>query len=196
MKIHAKTPNPAPAQGVLQRSCGGTCSGGPAACTDCQKKKPMQRSATGTAAPATMPPVVHDVLHSAGEPLDASTRAQLEPRFSTVLARTSPSPLRVATNALTVGASNTPFESEADSFADAISRATPAHDARFDLGDVRIHTDARAAEAARAVQARAWTVGNHIAFDSGAYAPQTAAGRRLLAHELTHVVQQTKEESS
>lgn len=190
MKIHAKTP----AQGVLQRSCGGTCSGGPAACTDCQKKKPIQRSATG-AAPSTIPSAVHDVLHSAGEPLDASTRAQLEPRFGVVFERASPSPLHVASSALTVGASNTPFETEADHVANEVAHATPAHEKRFDLGDVRIHTDARAAEAARAVQARAWTVGNHIAFDRGAYAPHTAAGQRLLAHELTHVVQQTKDES-
>ncbi|HKH50004.1 MAG TPA: DUF4157 domain-containing protein [Thermoanaerobaculia bacterium] len=54
-----------------------------------------------------------------------------------------------------------------------------------DFGHVRVHTDARAAESARAVSARAYTVGNHIAF-----APGAAAGGRLLAHELTHVLQQ------
>jgi hypothetical protein len=56
--------------------------------------------------------------------------------------------------------------------------------------DVRVHTDARAAESARAVSANAYTVGAHIAFDSGHYATGSADGRRLIAHELTHVVQQ------
>jgi Domain of unknown function (DUF4157)/OmpA family len=59
-----------------------------------------------------------------------------------------------------------------------------------DFGDVRIHSDARAAESARAVGALAYTVDNKIAFDSGRYAPHTQQGRKLLAHELTHVVQQ------
>lgn len=60
----------------------------------------------------------------------------------------------------------------------------------FDFGKVRIHTDARAAASAKALGARAYTVGNNIVFASGRFAPQTTAGRRLLAHELTHVVQQ------
>jgi Domain of unknown function (DUF4157)/OmpA family len=59
-----------------------------------------------------------------------------------------------------------------------------------DFGDVRIHSDARAAESARAVGALAYTVDNKIAFDNGRYAPHTQQGRKLLAHELTHVVQQ------
>jgi hypothetical protein len=59
-----------------------------------------------------------------------------------------------------------------------------------DFGDVRVHSDARAAESARAVGALAYTVDNKIAFDSGRYAPHTQQGRKLLAHELTHVVQQ------
>lgn len=59
-----------------------------------------------------------------------------------------------------------------------------------DFSGVRVHTDARAHESARAVNALAYTVGSRIAFGAGQYAPQTDAGRRLLAHELTHVVQQ------
>lgn len=59
-----------------------------------------------------------------------------------------------------------------------------------DFSRVRIHTDARAAESARAVHALAYTVGQDIVFERGQYAPGTAAGQRLLAHELTHVVQQ------
>jgi hypothetical protein len=59
-----------------------------------------------------------------------------------------------------------------------------------DFSKVRVHTDARAAEAAASVDARAFTSGRSVAFGPGEYAPQTAAGRRLLAHELAHVVQQ------
>jgi hypothetical protein len=66
-------------------------------------------------------------------------------------------------------------------------------EARFgrDFSQVRVHTDVKAAESARAVNALAYTVGSHIAFSSGRYSPDGATGRQLLAHELTHVVQQT-----
>ncbi|MNK65718.1 hypothetical protein D3C87_850170 [compost metagenome] len=60
-----------------------------------------------------------------------------------------------------------------------------------DFGNVRVHSDARAVEAAKSVQARAYTVGHHVVLGAGEYAPGTAAGRVLLAHELAHVVQQS-----
>jgi hypothetical protein len=59
-----------------------------------------------------------------------------------------------------------------------------------DFSRVRIHLDARAIESARAVNAQAYTVGEHLVFDAGRYSPVTEAGQRLLAHELAHVVQQ------
>lgn len=59
-----------------------------------------------------------------------------------------------------------------------------------DFRQVRVHTDAKAAESARAVNALAYTVGQNVVFGAGRYAPDTRAGRRLLAHELTHVLQQ------
>lgn len=59
-----------------------------------------------------------------------------------------------------------------------------------DFSHVRIHTDQRAAESARAIDALAYSAGHHIAFAEGAYRPTTSEGRRLLAHELAHVVQQ------
>ena len=61
----------------------------------------------------------------------------------------------------------------------------------YDFSGVRIHTDAKAAQSARAVDAKAYTVGKHIALGENQYAPQTNEGRKLLAHELTHVVHQT-----
>lgn len=59
-----------------------------------------------------------------------------------------------------------------------------------DFSRVRIHTDAQAAASARAVNAAAYTVGQHVTFGEGRYAPRSEAGRRLLAHELAHTIQQ------
>lgn len=60
-----------------------------------------------------------------------------------------------------------------------------------DFSRVRLHTDDAAARAAEGVQARAFTVGQDVVFGRNEYAPGTAEGRRLIAHELTHVVQQS-----
>lgn len=101
-------------------------------------------------------------------------------------------------------------EPEADSHSNARSPAAPAtpvlssvgrplddatrsfFTARFghDFSHVRIHADSAAADSARAVNAVAYTLGRDIVFDAGRYDPASFAGRRLLAHELTHVVQQ------
>jgi len=59
-----------------------------------------------------------------------------------------------------------------------------------DFSDVRVHTGGRADRLARSVDARAFTTGRDVVFRSGEYSPGTESGRRLLAHELTHVVQQ------
>jgi Domain of unknown function (DUF4157) len=60
----------------------------------------------------------------------------------------------------------------------------------YDFSAVRIHTDARAAESAEAVGALAYTVGQDVVFGHGQYIPGTQVGRKLLAHELAHTVQQ------
>ncbi len=59
-----------------------------------------------------------------------------------------------------------------------------------DFSTVRLHTGDRSAALSRALQARAFTSGNHIVFGPDEYAPDTLDGRRLIAHELTHVLQQ------
>ncbi len=59
-----------------------------------------------------------------------------------------------------------------------------------EFSKVRVHTDRRAVESAAAIHADAYTVGRHIVFGASQYAPATTAGRRLIAHELTHAVQQ------
>jgi hypothetical protein len=64
-----------------------------------------------------------------------------------------------------------------------------------DFGNVRVHTDSRAASAAEAVNARAFTIGQDIVFGSGEYKPSADKGQRLMAHELAHTVQQTAQET-
>jgi hypothetical protein len=75
-----------------------------------------------------------------------------------------------------------PLDQEARSF----------YEPRFgrDFSRVRVHTDSSASESARAIDAAAYTLGNQIVFGANRYQPHTSDGRRLLAHELTHVVQQ------
>lgn len=73
-----------------------------------------------------------------------------------------------------------------------LDRATRAFfEPRFghDFGFVRVHADQEAAASANAVNALAYTVGNHIAFAAGHYSPMTKPGQRLIAHELSHVLQ-------
>ena len=73
---------------------------------------------------------------------------------------------------------------------DADSLAWANQHFQRDMSGVRIHDDDRAAASARSVGAVAYTAGRDIVFDRGQYAPATEWGRRLLAHELTHVIQQ------
>jgi hypothetical protein len=65
-----------------------------------------------------------------------------------------------------------------------------------DLSGVRVHSDGAAARAARQINARAYTLGHSIAFASGEYAPASQEGRRLIAHELAHVAQQSGGDST
>jgi hypothetical protein len=97
---------------------------------------------------------------------------------------------------LSVGKTDTPLEREADQVAEKVTKITVPEQSKsaktFDFGQVRLHTDTEAARSARSVNALAYTVGNHIVFANG----QPSLGsdnQRILAHELTHVVQQTNE---
>ena len=73
---------------------------------------------------------------------------------------------------------------------DAGTRASMESRFGRSFADVRVHTDSHAAASARAIDAAAYTSGTHVVFGAGRFEPQTLAGRRLLAHELAHVVQQ------
>jgi Domain of unknown function (DUF4157) len=107
---------------------------------------------------------------------------------------------------LTIGTPGDAFEQEADRVAappivhdvlrspgqplDTATRAFMEPRFGHDFSKVRVHSDARAAEAASVLSARAYTVGDNVVFGPGRYAPATKLGHRLMAHELTHVVQQ------
>ena len=172
--------------GVLQRQCAGcgnhTVAGGE--CKECNRNAPG---------------IVHEVLNSPGQQLNVSTRTFMEQRFShdfSGIPAMSKAPATAASG-LTVGAHDDPSEREADQVAERIgSESRPVRDypqtapTRPDFSQVRVHTGPKAAESARALGARAYTVSNAVVFGEGQYAPETSAGRRLLAHELTHVMQQ------
>ncbi|HEX8116015.1 MAG TPA: DUF4157 domain-containing protein, partial [Pyrinomonadaceae bacterium] len=136
-----------PRRDLLQRKCAcGGSAGLSGACEECGKKQSViSQGANGPAAPASVPPAVHEVLGTAGRPLDTPTRTFMESKLG------------------------------------------------HDFSRVRVHTDARAAESARAVNALAYTVGRDVVFAAGRYAPGTREGRKLLAHELAHTVQQGRD---
>jgi hypothetical protein len=105
-------------------------------------------------------------------------------------------PLETTNAKFTLTATRDVCEQEADQVAGAVMRQQESTASAFaphpqtDFSQVRIHTDGKAAESARAVNALAYTVGSDIVFGAGRYAPATDEGRRLIAHELTHVGQQ------
>ncbi len=138
---------------------------------------------------------MHEVLSSPGKPLDAGTRRFMESRFPQDFTRVQAhgsAPQRAA-QGLEVGEADDTFEQEADRVAARVMKSEPqdaAAGAKMDFSRVRIHTGAKAAESAQKVNALAYTVGNDVVFGAGQYAPETSSGRALLAHELTHVLQQ------
>ena len=136
--------------GLLQRKCAcGNSSGLTGKCSECQKKKlSLQRRAVNNQGESSeVPPIVHEVLRSPGQPLDPGTRTFMESRFG------------------------------------------------HDFSQVRVHTDGKAAKSAKAVNALAYTIGKDVVFGSDRYSLKNVEGKRLLAHELTHVVQQQNSQS-
>jgi hypothetical protein len=156
----------------------------------------LQRRAVNQSSLPAAPQIVHEALRSPGQRLDPAVRSFMEPRFghdfSRVQLRTNGSPM--ASTGLKINPARDRFEQEADQVAENVTRL-PERDARqpamrHDFSQVRVHTGAKAAKSARAVNALAYTVGRDVVFGAGQYEPETRAGRELLAHELAHVVQQ------
>ncbi len=180
--------------GVLQRACAcGQHAQGE--CEECRKKRelPLQRAAVDSTAVNDVPSIVYEVLHSPGQPLAATTRSFMEPRFGHDFSRVPMNANGSAPARLTIGAPQDEFEQEAEKTArQVMSQSATTADTKRDFSQVRIHTDGKAAESARAVNALAYTVGNDIVFGASQYRPESAAGQHLLAHELTHVAQQNQ----
>ena len=151
-----------------------------------------------------VPSIVHDVLRSTGLPLDPATCAFMEPHFGHHFSGMHTSGHHIAQSGMAVSRPGDPYEQEADRAAEQITQMLeertsedvaldrrPRQEGRADcdFSRVRVHTDAPAAQAAQALNAAAFTVGQHIVFGANQYEPSTIAGRSLLAHELTHTVQ-------
>ena len=176
---------------VLQRKCACGGSAGPEGeCEECrQNAMSLQRRAGGGgSAPAAVPPIVHNVLRSPGQPLDTATRAFMEPRFGHDFRRIRVHPEPGPATRIVPASDGS--EMEAERLSDSIVRGKAASTA-FDFSRIRIHADSAAGDSARAIDSLAYTAGHHIVFGPGQYRPDTADGRRLLAHELVHTVQQT-----
>ncbi len=148
-----------------QCACGGTC----AAC----KPDHIQRKAlSGLGHDASSLPV--------SQPHDPAERAA--DRMADAALRTTPADRASVRPATARGSGGSPLSDELRAY----------FEPRFghELGAVRVHTDGRAIHAARALHAEAFAIGGDIHFGEGAFAPGSERGRRLIAHELAHVVQQ------
>lgn len=188
--VLARRPSPGPpSSGLLHRKCAcGGAAGLAGACPECERKRLRRKAAHrgADAAPAPwVPPVVHDALRSPGQSLDPATRGFFESRAwpGTLSQGAGPSA------ELSVAPHDGPLEREAEEAAERTTRAEPAAGPSYDFSRVRVHADATAARSARAVDALAYAVGDHVVFGAGQYSPGTAVGRSLLAHELAHTIQ-------
>jgi len=197
-----------PIRRVLQSKCACGQHTGGGECEGCKKKNQsspagygtLQRRAVNTAPASPVPPVVHEVLRSPGQPLDTATRSFFVPRFRDNLQFGRPHSVFPTGGSpdLQIEAADSFYEREAESIANRITSGQrgSAQDRSvlsgksYDFSRVRVHTGTRAEESARTVNALAYTVGNDIVFGAGQFNPVGEAGRRLLAHELVHVAQQ------
>ena len=91
---------------------------------------------------------------------------------------------------------NEVLKSESGTSLDSATRSFMESRFGYDFSQVQVHTDAQASRSAQSVNALAYTVGSNVVFREGQYTPGTTEGKRLLAHELTHVVQQSSRVTS
>jgi actin-related protein len=203
MSITARAIQPSRAPGLpsLQRkcACGSARAAGHHRCDACEAAAPAQQQAAPLHELAPADPAhgaftistpddpyereadraAHQVM--AGTP--ASVTSGGEPRLQRLPAAT-PNLTHAPADVQTVlGTAGRPLDTGTRGF----------FEPRFgrDFSSVRVHADDAADRSARAVDAQAYTVGHHIVFARGSYAPAAESGRRLLAHELAHVVQQS-----
>lgn len=135
--------------------------------------------------------LVNRVLaQSRGQALPSGLRGEMEeslaPTFPSMRARS------MAPGDIRIGRADDAQEHAADDAAHAAARGPRTGGQDVDLSAVRLHTGPLATASARALGTKAYTAGNNIVFDSGAYAPHTDAGRHVLAHEAAHVLQNSR----
>ncbi|WP_287130124.1 DUF4157 domain-containing protein [Candidatus Cyanaurora vandensis] len=169
------TPLPPSRSGLIQRKC--ACGNGAGTCAQCQQQVSLQ---TKLRISEPGDPYEQEADRIAGEVISVP-----EPLLQKV-----PTPLPVGQSPTEVPpivqeALNTPGES-LDPATQAFMKSRFGHD----FSQVRIHTDSKAAESAKSINSLAYTVKQDVVFGTQQYAPNTQKGRQLLAHELTHVVQQ------
>ena len=187
----ATAPVASPDVALVQR-CGGMPE--PCPCHAGEDPAAVQRHTDHRAPPGPgVPPIVGQVLRGPGISLPAAVRSSMERAFAGVAAGISPVTAPGQGKSV-ISEPGDAGEREADAVAAHVtsSPAQPGAAGGPDFSAVRIHTGASATEAARSISAAAYTVGHDIVFAAGRYQPDTPAGRSLLAHELTHVVQQSR----
>ena len=179
--------NPGGGDFLLQRKCAcGGSAGRSGECTKCREEKTQglqARLAMGAS---------HDHLEQ-----EADNAAAQVMRSGHAEIRANASPPRLSRRSHADGGARDAVPSSvqrtlASSGAPLPETARSFFEPRFghDFANVQIHRNAQAARSAAEVDAHAYTVGRHIVFGQGRYAPDTSSGRELLAHELAHVVQQ------
>lgn len=176
-----------PYQGILQRKCScGSHTPADKECTECAKKKSaLQRKLT---------------IGASNDPLeleaDRVADQVLARQPGPIVSNAPPHIQRYAGHAAEQADASVPpsvHQTLADPGRPLALSLQQDMGQRFghDFSSVRVHTNAKATESAKSVSALAYTVGRNIVFQSDHYKPELTEGKRLLAHELTHVVQQT-----
>lgn len=163
-------------------------------CADCEEKQGVQRMAEEEPEVQTMPEE-EEVQRMAEEEPEVQAMEEEEVQAKPEEEEVQAKPLmRKAANGRSVGTST--LATQLNSSKGGGRPMAPAVQTQMnqafgrDFGAVRIHTGSRAAEMNQGIQAKAFTHGSDIYFNQGQYRPETTAGQRLLAHELTHTVQQ------
>ena len=171
--------------GVLQRKCSCGASAGPAVeCAECKRRR--EHGEPGLQAKLRVSQPGDRYEQEADRVADAAIGSPQRGVQRQQLSRTGESP---ADSLAVTGVVDEVLHSAGRPL-DRSVRSLMESRLGHDFSQVRVHSDARADESVRAVQARAYTVGRDVVFGAGEYRPDSTAGQRLLAHELVHVVQQ------
>jgi len=188
------TPDRLSTSGILQRKCAcGTHTSGGSQCAQCSKHP------FGGIQPKLEVSQPGDAYEQEADRIAGQVMRMSAPRESSEdVTHRSPSSLQRKTNLSPARAGTAVVDDVLSSGGHPLDAATRQFfEPRFgyDFSNVRVHTDDRAGQSAKALSARAYTVGQHVVFGANQFSPSTPHGRQLMAHELTHVIQQGRAES-